>query len=73
MLDSGCKGDAVVRSFFEKSSKLRFWLVIVSDVFMLSLIPIFIEDASIGLGVALLVAGAAVWHSIANWPYQAKR
>ena len=63
-------GESAVNSFFAKSSKTRFWLVVVTDVLALASIPIFVDDASIGIGLAIVVAGLAVLHSVANWPYK---
>lgn len=57
-----------MKALLNSKSKTRFWLVVVSDVFMLGCIPIFIEDVGTGVAMAVVLAGAAVWHSAANWP-----
>jgi len=61
-----------MKSILEKSSKTRFWLVVAADILMLACIPIWVNDASAGIGLAVLIAGLAVWHSAANWPYKQK-
>lgn len=59
-----------MKLFFGKASKVRFWLVVGADILMLACIPIWVDDARIGVGLAVVIAGLALWHSAANWPYK---